>query len=74
MSTNQSLQLATQEERTLRSILALEGEAGLRIAASSTGHEDLTLILRIKVDEVVARHETRLHTLGTSRCHRQLPE
>ena len=61
----ESLQLATQEELAGAGSLALDGELSLRVAATGTRHEDLALVLRVQVDEVVARHEVGLHALGT---------
>ena len=65
VATHQALQLSTQEEAASGSLFLLETERGGSITSTGTRHEDFSLVLGIQVDEVVARHEAGLHTLGT---------
>ena len=65
MSAYQAFQLGTHEERAGRSCLTLEGELGSGVTTTGTADENLTLVLRIEVDEVVASHEAGFHPLGT---------
>ena len=54
-----------QEEETFRRVVALETEGSDCAAAAGAGDEDLALVLRVEVDEVVACHESGLHADGT---------
>ena len=65
VSADEAFQRAFDEERTFGCCLTLEGELGRRITSASTTDEDLALVLRVEVDQVVARHEAGLHAFGT---------
>ena len=66
VSARESLQLGTQEELTGAGSLTLKGELRSGVAATGARDENLALVLRIQIDEVVARHESALHALGTA--------
>ena len=65
MATYQSFHRCLHEEIPLGSLFALETEGGNGATASGTAYEDLTFIFRIKVDEVVAIHESIFHAHST---------
>ena len=65
VAARQALDAQRHEELALGRGLLLVVEGGRRAATSGTGYEDFALVLRVEVDEVLARHEVVLHALGT---------
>ena len=65
MTANESFDRTLDEEVAVGSILTLDIECCCRRTTTGTADEDLTLILRVEVDEEVAGHETSLHPKGT---------
>ena len=65
VASHESFQRSLHKEPVLRRGLAAEVEGGCGVAASGTADENLTFVLRVEVDEHVARHESSLHSLGT---------
>ena len=65
MAAHKALQRSFHEEPALRSLFALVGERGGRRPATCAADENLAFVLRVEVDEHVARHESGLHALGT---------
>ena len=65
VAAHEALQRGLHEEPTLRCFLALEVERGRRRPTACATDENLAFVLRIEVDEHIARHKAGLHTLGT---------
>ena len=66
MATYQSLQCNLQEEIVFRSLFSLIVKGGIGAASTCTTHKNLSFVFRVKVDEIVACHETSLHTHSSS--------
>ena len=43
----------------------VEGELGGSVATTGTADKDFAFVLRVQIDEIVARHKAGLHALGT---------
>ena len=61
-----SFYLSTQEEIACGNLSALEAELGGSVATTGTADKDFAFVLRVQIDEIVARHKAGLHALGTS--------
>ena len=65
VSTDKTFQRALHEEAASRGLLTAEGELGCGVTTTCTTDENLTLVLRVEIDEVIAGHEASLHAFGT---------
>ena len=68
VTARQALHAKADEELALRRGLLLVVEGGRSATTAGTGDKDFALVLRVEVDEVLARHEVVLHALGTGQA------
>ena len=65
VSAIQSFHGYTEEEKTRRGFLTLKAESGGGVLAACARYENLSFLLRVDVDEHIARHKTGLHAEST---------